>query len=229
MLSSSFLSISLNLLVHHLLTLFLQLSPPPRLLSLSALFANLLFSPATPFLLANLVRAVFVPSQLLALLPFVSSLHQTLLQTSRGAPTDRQRCLPCSRQKHDWIIEIHYAISVFVRRTLSKRTSQERKRYLDARDKRFRKTQTHLSSGSKVENPVTAGSALNEANYLPKTVARTHLLVEQTSRIEQNIELSCVAIVVIVEWSRRRGTRERFRERESSYELSKAPHELLYV
>lgn len=80
-----------------------------------------------------------------------------------------------------------------------------------------------------MENPVTAGSALNEANYLPKTVARTHLLVEQTSRIEQNIELSRVAIVVIVEWSRRRGTRERFRERESSYELSKAPHELLDV
>lgn len=80
-----------------------------------------------------------------------------------------------------------------------------------------------------MENPVTAGSALNEANYLPKTVVRTHLLVEQTNRIEQNIELSCVAIVVIVEWSRRRGTRERFRERESSYELLKAPHELLYV
>lgn len=80
-----------------------------------------------------------------------------------------------------------------------------------------------------MENPVTAGSALNEANYLPKTVVRTRLLVEQTSRIEQNIELSRVAIVVIVEWSRRRGTRERFRERESSYELLKAPHELLYV
>lgn len=45
MLSSSFLSISLNLLVHHLLTLFLQLSPAPWLLPLSALFANLLFSP----------------------------------------------------------------------------------------------------------------------------------------------------------------------------------------
>lgn len=80
-----------------------------------------------------------------------------------------------------------------------------------------------------MENPVTAGSALNEANYLPKTVVRTRLLVEQTSRIEQNIELSRVAIVVIVEWSRRRGTGERFRERESSYELLKAPHELLYV
>ena len=67
-------------------------------------------------------------------------------------------------------------------------------------------------------------SALNEANYLPKSVQNMHLHVEAKERqpAEQNIELNSLSLSLslsrerrsILEWVvvSRRGTRERFRE-----------------